>query len=84
MSPVSRALRARFESVARAELERLKKKTAALSDAERAELEAISVGVAQAIAAHVQEGIEGPGGARLEDVVSRIFALAPDPPGPAA
>lgn len=76
MSPVSRALRARFESVARAELVRLKKKTAALSDEERAKLEAISVQVAQAIAAQFEQGIDGPDGARLEDVVSRIFVLS--------
>lgn len=81
MSPVSRALRARFESVARAELQRLKKKTAALSDAERAELEAISVHVAQALAAQFEQGIEGPGGEKLEDVVSRIFVLS-DVSGP--
>lgn len=75
MSPVSQALRDRFESVARAELQRLKKKTTALSDAERAQLEAISVQVAQALADQFEQGIDGPDGARLEDVVSRIFAL---------
>lgn len=75
MSPVTQALRDRFESVARAELQRLKKKTAALSDEERAQLEAISVHVAQALAAQFEPGIEGPGGDRLEDVVSHIFAL---------
>ena len=75
MSPVSQALRDRFESVARAELQRMKKKTAALSDAERAQLEAISVHVVQALAAQFEQGIEGPDGARLETVVSRIFVL---------
>jgi glutamyl-tRNA reductase len=75
MSPVSQALRDKFESVARAELQRMKKKTAALSDAERAQLEAISVHVVQALAAHFEEGIDGPDGARLETVVSKIFVL---------
>jgi glutamyl-tRNA reductase len=75
MSPVSQALRARFESVARAELQRMKKKTASMSDEERAELEAISVQVAQALAAQFEQGIDGPDGERLEGVVSRIFVL---------
>ena len=75
MSPVSQALRDKFESVARAELQRMKKKTAALSDTERAQLEAISVHVVQALAAHFEEGIDGPDGARLERVVSKIFVL---------
>ena len=75
MSPVSQALRDRFESVARAELQRMKKKTAALSEAERAQLEAISVHVVQALAAQFEQGIDGPDGARLESVVSKIFVL---------
>ena len=75
MSPVSQALRARFESVARAELQRMKKKTASMSAEERAELEAISVRVAQALAAQFDQGIEGPDGERLEGVVSKIFVL---------
>ena len=75
MSPVSQALRARFESVARAELQRMKKKTASMSDEERAELEAISVHVAQALAAQFEQGIDGPDGERLEGVVSKIFVL---------
>lgn len=75
MSPVSQALRDKFESVARAELQRMKKKTSALSDAERAQLEAISVHVAQALAAQFEQGIDGPDGARLESVVSKIFVL---------
>jgi glutamyl-tRNA reductase len=75
MSPVSQALRAKFESVARAELQRMKKKTASMNDQERAQLEAISVHVAQALAAQFEQGIDGPDGARLEGVVSRIFVL---------
>lgn len=75
MSPVSQALRARFESVARAELQRMKKKTASMSADERAQLEAISVHVAQALAAQFEQGIDGPDGERLEGVVSKIFVL---------
>ena len=75
MSPVSQALRVKFETVARAELQRMKKKTASLSDDERAQLEAISVHVAQALAAQFEQGIDGPDGARLEGVVSKIFVL---------
>jgi glutamyl-tRNA reductase len=77
MSPVSQALRQKFESVARAELQRLKKKTATLNEDDRAQLEAISVHVAQALAAEFEQGIDGPDGARLERVVSEIFVLRP-------
>jgi glutamyl-tRNA reductase len=75
MSPITQALRAKFESVARAELQRMKKKTASMSEEERAQLEAISVHVAQALAAQFEQGIDGPDGARLEGVVSKIFVL---------
>ena len=68
MSPVSQALRDRFESVARNELQRLKKKTSALSETERAELETISVHVARALAAQFEQGID-------EALVSRMFVL---------
>ena len=75
MSPITQALRAKFESVARAELQRMKKKTASMSEEERAQIEAISVHVAQALAAQFEQGIDGPDGARLEGVVSKIFVL---------
>jgi glutamyl-tRNA reductase len=79
MSPVSQALRLKFESVARAELQRMKKKTASMSEAERAQLEAISVHVVQALAAEFEQAIEQPGGDRLEGVVSKIFVLSDQP-----
>jgi hypothetical protein len=78
MSPITQALRAKFESVARAELQRMKKKTASMSEEERAQLEAISVHVAQALAAQFEQG------RGLEDFRPAIVHLAgPHPDGAA-
>lgn len=76
MSPIARALQHRFDEVCRSELQRLRRKTAALSPEERAEVDAISVEVTQGIAARVQAAIESDEGAGLADVVARLFAVA--------
>lgn len=47
----ARALRMRFDQIRRTELERLRKKLVGLSPAQRAEVEAITAQVVQAIAA---------------------------------
>lgn len=78
MSPIARALQDRFDEVCRAELQRLRRKTAALSPEERAEVDAISVEVTQAIAARVQAALESDRGAGLADVVARLFAVSAD------
>ena len=76
MSPIGRALQDRFEEVCRAELRRLHRKTASLSPAERAEVDAITVQVTQAIAARMDAALEHEQGADLPRIVARLFAVA--------
>ena len=61
----------------RAELVRLRRKTAALAPADREQVDAISAEVTQAIAASVGAAVDGPHGADLGDIVSRLFAISP-------
>jgi hypothetical protein len=75
MSPISQALHDRFEEVCRAELERLRRKTAALSPDARAEVDAISVEVTQAIADRLEAVLDTPHGEGLADIVARLFAV---------
>jgi hypothetical protein len=77
MSPIARALHHRFDEVCRAELIRLRRKTAALTPAEREQVDAISAEVTRAIAASVGSAVDGPHGAGLDDIVSRLFAISP-------
>jgi hypothetical protein len=85
MSPMARALHDRFDEICRAELARLRRKTAALTPAEREQVDAISAQVASAIAASVGAAVDGPDGAGLHDIVSRLFAVSPaDGPNPNA
>lgn len=77
MSPIARALHDRFDEVCRAELLRLRRKTAALSPAERAEVDAITVEVTKAIAARVEAALARQQSEDLADIVARLFAVAP-------
>lgn len=78
MSPIARALHDRFDEVCRAELLRLRRKTAALSPAERAEIDAITVEVTKAIAARVGAALSCQESPDLTDIVAKLFAVAPD------
>jgi hypothetical protein len=75
MSPTARALHQRFDEVCRAELQRLRRKTASLSPAEREEVDEISVQVTQAIAARFGAALEHDDAGELEAVVARLFAV---------
>ncbi len=77
MSPIARALHEKFERVCRDELQRLRRKTASLTAGERAEVDAMSVAVTQAIAARVEAALERQEGPELTEVVARLFAVAP-------
>ncbi len=77
MSPIARALHHRFEEVCRAELVRLRRKTAALTPGDREQVDAISAEVTRAIAASVGAAVDGAHGADLGDIVSRLFAISP-------
>jgi len=77
MSPIARALHEKFDEVCRTELQRLRRKTASLTAEERAEVDAMSVAVTQAIAARVEAALECQEGPELTDMVARLFAVAP-------
>lgn len=78
MSPIGNALRTRFEEVCQTELTRLRRKTASLTPADRAEVDAISVEVTRAIASRVEEALAA-GDGEIADVVARLFAVKPVP-----
>lgn len=77
MSPVGRALNEQFERVCRSELQRLRRKTAALTDDDRAQVDALALEVAQRLAVHLDTALEGPDGAGITPVVMRLFAVPP-------
>jgi hypothetical protein len=78
MSPVGRALHQQFEQVCRSELQRLRRKTAALTDEDRAQVDALALEVAQRLAVHLDAALDGPGGAGITPVVMRLFAVSPN------
>jgi glutamyl-tRNA reductase len=79
MSPVGRALHQQFETVCRSELQRLRRKTAALTEEDRAQVDALTLEVARRLAAHLDAALEkaGPAGAGLTPLVMRLFAVTP-------
>jgi hypothetical protein len=81
MSPIAHALHERFELVCRTELERLRRKTAALSPAERAEVDAITVELTRAIAARFGAALDQDDDGDLSHIVARLFAVASSAPG---
>lgn len=72
---VSQALQERFDTIRRAELERLKKKLGNLTDAERRSVEAITADIVNAIASVPARVLTDRTQARQLDVVVRLFAL---------
>ena len=76
MSPIADALHERFDSVCRTELERLRRKTASLSAAERAEVDAITVELTRAIAMRFGAALERDEAGDLSCIVARLFAVA--------
>jgi cellobiose-specific phosphotransferase system component IIC len=79
MSPIARAIHDRFEEICRAELVRLRRKTASLSPADQAALDAISIAIAGAIAARLGKALEEETAPEIGDIVARLFAVAPAP-----
>ena len=58
MSPVGQALHDRFETVCRSELQRLRKKTASLTDAERAQVESLALEVTRKLAVTLDAAVD--------------------------
>jgi Glutamyl-tRNAGlu reductase, dimerisation domain len=77
MSPIARALHHRFDEVCRAELARLRRKTAALTPADQEQVGAITAEVTKGIAATVGAAMDRPHGADLDNIVRRLFAIPP-------
>ena len=79
MSPVGQALHERFDTVSRAELERLHRKTASLTSEQRAEVHALALEVAQRLALRLDAALASSGSGELAALVMRLFAVtAPD------
>lgn len=75
MSPVGRALHERFESVCRSEIQRLRRKTASLTAAERAQVHALALEVTQGMAGRLDAALDAPGSSAIAPVVMRLFAV---------
>ena len=72
---LSKALRRRFETIRRAELERLDKKLRSLTAEDRHHVEAITAAVIQAIAGVPDRALTGSIGQEHLDAVAQLFAL---------
>jgi hypothetical protein len=77
MSPAGQALHDRFETVCRSELQRLRKKTAALTEAERAMVDALALEVTRSLAMTLDAAVAAPDQAGIAPVVLRLFAVPP-------
>ena len=75
MSPVGEALQERFVNVCRAELERLHRKTASLTSEQRAEVQALTLEVAQRLALRLDAALVSSGSGELAALVMRLFAV---------
>jgi len=78
MSPIARVLHERFEEICRAELVRLRKRTASLSPADQAQLDIISLSVARAIAACLGEAVDRDTATDTGSILTHLFAVTPD------
>jgi hypothetical protein len=77
MSPVGLALHRRFESVCRSELQRLRRKTASLTDAERAQVDALALEVTRTLAVTLDAAVAAPGRSGIAPMVVQLFAGTP-------
>ena len=75
MSPAGRALHHHFEEVCRTELQRLRRKTASLTPDERAQVDALTVAVAQGMASRIDAVLDTPGSGDLASVIMQLFAV---------
>ena len=72
---VGEALRERFESIRRAELERLAKKLRGLSDDQRQSIDAITADITRAIVSVAERGLSAHGSQPAADALVRLFRL---------
>ena len=57
------------------ELQRLRRKTAALTEEDRAQVDALALEVARRLAGHLGAALDGPEGQGITPVVMRLFAV---------
>ena len=76
---VSRALRARFETIRQSELVRLDKKLRGLTDEERRSVEAITADVIHAIACVPEQTIDDDTPPRALEALIELFGLSSEP-----
>jgi glutamyl-tRNA reductase len=69
----ARALHEHFDNIRRSELSRLRKKVSALSDAERAEVEAITAEIIAAIARQPAQTLEADASPQLVRAIVDLF-----------
>jgi glutamyl-tRNA reductase len=69
----ARALHQHFDSIRRSELTRLRKKVSALSDSERAEVDAITAAIVAAIARQPAEALAADGSPVLVRTIVDLF-----------
>jgi glutamyl-tRNA reductase len=72
---VSRALRERFETIRRAEFERLTKKLRGLTDDERRSVDAITADIIHAIASLPERALAGDASRPAAEALVRLFSL---------
>jgi glutamyl-tRNAGlu reductase-like protein len=77
MSPITRVLHDRFEEICRAELIRLRRKTACLSATDRGELDDISLSVVRAIATRLGEALDRDTAPETGSIVTHLFVVTP-------
>ena len=75
MSPIGQALQERFGDVCRSELQRLRKKTASLAPEHRAEVHALTLELAERLAARLDGALTSTGSGDLATIVGRLFAV---------
>jgi hypothetical protein len=75
MNRTTYRLRDRFEHVCRAELTRLRRKTAALSPSVRDDVHELTIEVARGIAAHLEAALADQQDGEVHDIVARLFAI---------
>jgi Glutamyl-tRNAGlu reductase, dimerisation domain len=75
MSPVGRALHERFEHVCRSEVQRLRRKTASLTAAERDSVDALVLEVTRGLATTLDAALATSDSAAIVPAVMRLFAV---------
>lgn len=71
----SRALHERFETIRRAELERLKKKLGGLTEEDRRSVDQITADIVHALARGPRQALDGDAPSATIEAVVRLFAL---------